>query len=139
MRLRFSFVTALAVVVASSCRTAETNYHADSSEVPSELVARDPEPTPVAPAAQPAPRALPAIAPAFKQEPPSQDDAERLRRQQERARVLAAEYLRIGDQRRDQGDLQSALSEYSKALEVDPSNAAARERLASMKAALGDR
>jgi len=57
----------------------------------------------------------------------------------QRARFLATESVKMGDRLRDVGDLDGALREYSNALEVDPSNQAARAGLRAVQAVMGDR
>jgi type II secretory pathway component GspD/PulD (secretin) len=143
MRLRFLFVPALAVLAAASCRSTETTYRAEPAAVPVELAAppaTNPESeveSEIAGAVALEASADPA--PAAQGQDQLQQDVERVRLRQERARTLSQEYIKVGDQRRDEGDLPAAVAEYSRALEVDPTNAAARDRLARMKAALGER
>jgi Flp pilus assembly secretin CpaC/tetratricopeptide (TPR) repeat protein len=160
MRLRFHFLPALAALVfaalvSPSCQTAQTRYSA-ASGLPIEVKAADTmeggateggakeggasegnaSEARAREAASPATEAVEAL------EATAQDlgqEAERIRLRDDRAATLAAEYIRIGDQKRDAGDLGAAVAEYSRALEVHPASREARERLGRMQALLGDR
>jgi Flp pilus assembly secretin CpaC/tetratricopeptide (TPR) repeat protein len=57
----------------------------------------------------------------------------------QQAAFLSQEAVKAGDRLREQGDFDGALAEYSKALEVDPSNQAARTGLTAIRALMGDR
>lgn len=163
MRLRFHFLPALAALVyvallSTGCSSTNGGYPAEvesGSSSPAQAEAAPVSPDETGPDetsaaastdAAPtddtlAPVATPASAPAAATEP-TQDlsDAAQLQRlRDERAATLSAEYVRVGDQRRDSGDLQSAVTEYSRALEVNPASREARERLSQMQAALGNR
>lgn len=124
MRLRFLFLPAIAASFAPACQTTETKLATASSEGAAELVAANTEPKA---------EAILAVDPAV------QDERSEIELRADRAKVLSAEYIKIGDKKRDEGDIQAALSQYSNALEVDPTSAAARDRLARVKALMGDK
>ena len=67
-----------------------------------------------------------------------QQDAERIQRKRSQRAFLSGESIKEGDGHFDRGDLNSAVLAYSEALEVDPGNAEARERLQKVEAMLGD-
>ncbi|MBM3987231.1 MAG: type II and III secretion system protein [Planctomycetes bacterium] len=117
MRLRFLFLPAFALTLAPACRTTETKLATAPSEAAPTVVASNPEPAAVA----------------------AQDERAGIELRRDRAQFLAAEYLKVGDKKRDEGDIRAALSQYANALEVDPTSVTARERLARMKALLGDK
>ncbi len=116
MRLRFLFLPAFALTLAPACRTTETKLAPAPSEAAPTVVATNPEPAAVA----------------------AQDERAEIELRRDRAQFLAAEYLKVGDKKRDEGDISAALAQYANALEVDPTSVAARERLGRMKALLGD-
>ncbi len=134
MRLRFLFLPALAAAAAPSCRTTET-APMEMSGVSMESAQAEPAgtQTEVAVAAE-------ASAPlAGAQDAALVDDATQIRLRQERAESLSAQYIKIGDEKRDAGDLGAALAQYSNALEVNPTSRDARDRLSRLQALLGDR
>jgi len=61
--------------------------------------------------------------------------AERLRQQ---ASFLAQQYIEQGDALLDQADLEGALAQYAQALEVDPENQPAREKMRTVQGLMGD-
>src|SRR5204863_7858027 len=61
--------------------------------------------------------------------------AERLRQQGD---FLSKQYIQQGDALLDQADLEGALRQYSQALEVQPSNEVARERLRKVQGLMGE-
>ncbi len=65
--------------------------------------------------------------------------ADRVQVVRQRREYLADESVARGDELFDRSDLEGALTEYAQALEVDPSNEAARERMRRVKALMGDR
>jgi type II secretory pathway component GspD/PulD (secretin)/tetratricopeptide (TPR) repeat protein len=137
MRLRFLFVPALAAAAATSCRSTETNYRADSSEMPAEVAAQPSESAAAVaePVAEPA--AVEVVE--FSQDGAQEDAIQAAKMRRERAKTLAGEYIKSGDRKRDAGDPEGAVAEYAKALEVDAASADARARLGQMRAVLGDR
>lgn len=139
MRLRFLLVPMLAVVT-SSCRSNEPQ---DNSEVtpPVELIDEttgtqdDPAPEPAT--AKAAEASAPVAASGASQDPLSEDAAliERTRQQQA---FLADQYIASGDQALADADLQTALEQFSQALEVMPSNLEAKGRIGRVEALMGD-
>ncbi len=69
----------------------------------------------------------------------SAQDAERVQVIQDRQRVLAAEYIRLGDDALASADLDGALQHFSNALEVMPSSQPARDRIHKVEALMGER
>jgi len=73
---------------------------------------------------------------------PAQDEmgslGERVTRLQEQSQFLTEKYLEQGDALFDQADFEGALRQYSSALEVDPDNQAARERMRRVQSMMGD-
>lgn len=68
----------------------------------------------------------------------AQDQGLVQRRQQQR-QVLVGEYLAQGERALDRADLQEALVAYSNALQLDPGNQTAREKLQRIESMMGDR
>lgn len=145
MRLRFLFLPAIAAAAAPACRTAETNLRAESNESPSAFAAPASEAAPAATEASEALAPNPdagsqqdavAVEASASQDSP-QDIATKQKLLAERAKVLSAGYVQSGDRKRESNDLSGALSDYSKAFEIDMTNADARARLSQMKALLG--
>lgn len=66
-------------------------------------------------------------------------DAERIARKQDQRAFLSGESIKEGDNHLDRGDLNSALLAYSEAINVDPGNQTARERMQRVEAMLGNR
>jgi Flp pilus assembly secretin CpaC/tetratricopeptide (TPR) repeat protein len=66
-----------------------------------------------------------------------QQDADRIQRKRSQRSFLSGESIKEGDSHFDRGDLESAVVAYSEALEVDPGNETARERLQRVEAMLG--
>jgi type II secretory pathway component GspD/PulD (secretin) len=64
-------------------------------------------------------------------------DAERLARQGQQQQYLAQESIREGDALLDRADLPGALKAYAWAVELDPANQAAREKLHRVQALMG--
>ncbi|HUR28411.1 MAG TPA: hypothetical protein VM509_09505 [Planctomycetota bacterium] len=143
MRLRFLLLSSALLLGTLSCRSASSN---DTPPAPMpESQPTNPEPMGSATDAtlpqgqESADAAIPASA--GQDAPAGQDpsDAERLRLIQERQRVLAAEYIRIGDQALAAADLEGALRQFSNALDVMPSSMEARDRLHKVEALMGNR
>lgn len=67
-----------------------------------------------------------------------QDDAQKLSLQSQQRAFLAAESIKRGEALLDRADLSGALKEFSYALEIDPGNALAREKLRRVEALMGD-
>lgn len=150
MRLRSHSIPALAALASAalvlpSCQSPQTRYSA-ASALPVEVAPLEVAPADAAGAEAATETATnnltPGEAAVVAVEAAAQDldaEAARLKLQEDRAATLAAEYLRIGDSKRDAGDLAAAVAEYSRALEVHPASREARERLGRMQALLGDR
>ncbi len=150
MRLRSHSIPALAALASAalvlpSCQSPQTRYSA-ASALPVEVAPLEVAPADAAGADAATETATnnltPGEAAVVAVEAAAQDldaEAARLKLQEDRAATLAAEYLRIGDSKRDAGDLAAAVAEYSRALEVHPASREARERLGRMQALLGDR
>lgn len=146
MRLRSHSIPALAALASAalvlpSCQSPQTRYSAASAlpvEVREPLNSNDDTAATASEATSPTPtEAAVAVVEAAAQDLDA--EAARIKLQEDRAATLAAEYLRIGDAKRDGGDLAAAVAEYSRALEVHPASRDARERLGRMQALLGDR
>jgi type II secretory pathway component GspD/PulD (secretin) len=109
----------------------------DDEEWQEEPVAAEP------PAAVPSGRSPEAMLRELGYAAPGQDEwleSERARIEllRQRAQVLAAQFIALGDQSFDRGDLQDARYQYAEALEVQPSNEEARQKLNRVLALLGD-
>ena len=65
--------------------------------------------------------------------------AERLRLRQERASVLAAQYIARGKEAFERADFRGALAQFAEALEADPNSQEARDWLRKSEAILGER
>ena len=63
---------------------------------------------------------------------------ERVERLKQQSEFLSQQYLAQGDALLDQNDYEGALSQYSQALEVDPDNQAARERMRRVQGLMGE-
>lgn len=63
---------------------------------------------------------------------------ERVTRLQEQSQFLTKQYLDQGDALFDQADFEGALRQYASALEVDPDNQEARERMRRVQSMMGD-
>lgn len=68
----------------------------------------------------------------------TQETQDRVARLQGQAAFLTQKYLEQGDALFDQGDFEGALREFSSALEVDPDNQAARDRMRRVQSMMGD-
>lgn len=81
------------------------------------------------------------LAPAFTtaQDIDLDEEAEKIKVRRAKQEFLAGEYIKKGDEAFDVGDLDQALLEYSNALAVMPSNQTARDRMATVEAAMGNR
>jgi tetratricopeptide (TPR) repeat protein len=128
MRLRSLLCSTLALVAATSC---------GSSPSKSEELERGAEPPPElagGPGQEPE-----AQQPQASPEDVLAQESERqavVRQQQE---TLSAEYVARGDELMQRADLEGALSMYSQALEVMPTNAQAKDGLARVQSLMGDR
>jgi type II secretory pathway component GspD/PulD (secretin)/tetratricopeptide (TPR) repeat protein len=145
MRLRSLLLPTLALS-AVSCQSSEPAPELTAEATPpTELVdatsgtqnAFAVEPIEATPTAEPVAAAFEAEAAAV-QDPLSQD-GERIQRQRQQQEYLSGQYIEAGDALLDQADLNGALEQYSKALEVMPSNATARDRLGRVEMLMGDR
>ncbi|MCP3918265.1 MAG: hypothetical protein GY711_22165 [bacterium] len=67
-----------------------------------------------------------------------QDEAERVARRRERRTSLSQDYVQQGNAELERADLPAALSSFSSALELDPSNETAREGLRQVQSLMGD-
>src|SRR5690349_17064791 len=141
MRLRFLLLSSALLLGTWSCRSASTNDNPPAPLPESQPV--NPEPMGSATdATMPQGQESSAIPAAAPQDAPSgqePSDSERMRLIQERQRVLAAEYIRIGDQALAAADLDGALKQFSNALDVMPSSTEARDRLHKVEALMGNR
>jgi type II secretory pathway component GspD/PulD (secretin) len=129
MRLRFLLCSTLALVAASSC---------GSSPSKSEELERGTQPPPEL-AGGPEHQQPAAQQPAANPSDVMAQESERqavVRQQQE---TLSAEYVGRGDELLQRADLEGALSMYSQALDVMPSNAQAKEGMTRVQALMGDR
>jgi type II secretory pathway component GspD/PulD (secretin)/tetratricopeptide (TPR) repeat protein len=63
---------------------------------------------------------------------------ERVQRLQQQSEFLSQQYISQGDALLDQADFQAALGQYSQALEVDPDNQVARERMRRVQSLMGE-
>lgn len=126
MRSRFLLVPSLLVTAFAACRSNEPGG-------------------PSAPAAEPgqvqpdATGAMPSAAEAARQQ--AQDIGqvgERVERLKEQSQFLSKQYIEQGDALLEQADLQGALTQFSQALEVDPDNQEARERMRRVQGLMGE-
>lgn len=123
MRSRSLLVSSLLVTVLS-CRSAEKS-------TPREEPASTPSGTgaPAEPSqAEPAPTQTEQVGQA----------TERVERLKQQSDFLSQQYLAQGDALLDQNDFEGALSQYSQALEVDPDNQDARERIRRVQGLMGE-
>jgi type II secretory pathway component GspD/PulD (secretin) len=75
------------------------------------------------------------------QQPTEQDfqgAGERVERLQQQSKFLSQQYISQGDALLDQADFEGALTQYSQALEVDPDNQEARERMRRVQGLMGE-
>ena len=92
-------------------------------------------PTAVEPAtASAVPAAMPAANPFAA---PQDDLADQFERRRQQLRFLVEQYLATGDGQSERGDIEGALASYSNAVDLDPSNQEARQRLRDAYAMLG--
>jgi len=66
-------------------------------------------------------------------------EADRIARKQDQRAFLSGASIEEGDAHLDRGDLSSALRAYAEAVEIDPGNQTARERMQKVEAMLGHR
>ena len=145
MRLRFLLLSSVVLLGTFSCRSASPTNEADpaptlgSSSEPEAGLARPADASETLVASEVS--ALEAAASAPAQDPAGSlsEDAARIQMIRERQRVLAAEYLRVGDADLEKADLEGALANYSNALEVMPSSQEARDRIHKVEALMGNR
>ena len=125
MRLRHLLCSTLALAAASSCGTTSSkpDRYEQGAQPPAELAEQAGEQQ----------------APPIRPEDLVAQEGERQQVLQQRAETLAAEYIARGDELLERADLEGALSSYSQALEVMPSNAQAKDGLAKVEALMGDR
>ena len=82
--------------------------------------------------------AVPAAMPAANPFAAPQDDlADQFERRRQQLRFLVEQYLATGDGQSERGDIEGALASYSNAVDLDPSNQEARQRLRDAYAMLG--
>src|SRR5436190_11986845 len=121
-----------------------------AAQQPTQPEPTQPEPMQAAPAqAEPAQNTAPVETSAPRQEnkPPTpaqdqapgslQEDVERARVRQQQGAFLASEYLKKGDALLERADLVGALEAYSSALNLDPTNQSAREKLHKVEGLMG--
>ena len=129
MRSRSLLVSSLLVTAFASCRSSEPE--------------REPEGTPVESAPQAAP-SEPSVAqqPSAPVQTSPQESigqaSERVERLKAQSAFLSQQYIEQGDALLDQADLEGALAQYSQALEVDPDNQTARERMRRVQGLMGE-
>ncbi len=87
--------------------------------------------------------AIPEPIPASAAQEPGQDtsgqDAQIVQARLDKQRVLAAEYIRLGDDALSRAEVEDALKHFSNALDVMPSSQDARDRIHKVEALMGDR
>lgn len=90
--------------------------------------------------AQPMGEAPSAGEPASAQDPRQElgQASDRIERLKEQSSFLSKQYLEQGDALLEQADLEGALGQYSQALEVDPDNQEARERMRRVQGLMGE-
>ncbi len=126
MRSRFLLVPSLLVTALAACRSSESR--GEPSARPSE-------------SAQPGAESQePAVAPAPTEDSGQQlgQAGERVERLREQSTFLSKQYIEQGDALLEQADLPAALAQYSQALEVDPDNQDARERMRRVQGLMGE-
>ncbi len=139
MRLRLLFLPLLAVAPVA-CRSTETpaDSDANASPVAPEVSSGSSTQGTTSPT-EVGVTAASFSAPATAQDGQLGGDVERIQRKRSQRAFLSGESIKEGDGHFDRGDLESAVLAYAEALEVDPSNADARERLQKVEAMLGKR
>ena len=139
MRLRLLFLPLLAVAPVA-CRSTETPADSDAtaSPVAPEVSSGSSTQGTTSPT-EAGVTAASFSAPAAAQDGQLGGDVERIQRKRSQRAFLAGESIKEGDGHFDRGDLESAVLAYAEALEVDPSNGDARERLQKVEAMLGKR
>jgi len=115
-----SFVT-FAVLAVSSCRSAPGEDGSASTPQTSQ------------------PQQAPAQQAPMTTEQGFQAEGDRINRIRERQEFLAQQYIERGDELYERADLEGALREYAQAIEVMPSNEAARDKLRQVQSLMGDR
>lgn len=127
MRSRFLFVPSLLVTAFAACRSTE----------PGRPSAPAAEPALAQPAEPSTAQSDPGVAQA-RQEQAVGQAGERVERLKEQSQFLSKQYIQQGDALLEQADLQGALTQYSQALEVDPDNQDARERMRRVQGLMGE-
>jgi len=128
MRSRSLLVSGLLVTALAACRSSGSNGSPASANEPA---------SPSTPAAAGETRAPVAGAPQTQQDQLGQA-SERVELLQQQSEFLGTKYIEQGDALLDQADLEGALNQYSQALQVDPSNQDARERMRRVRGLMGD-
>jgi type II secretory pathway component GspD/PulD (secretin) len=126
MRSRSLIVSSLLVTATAfaACRSSES-----SSERASEPAMESTGPSGSQPGAS---------APALTPQEGLDQASERVARLQQQSEFLAKQYIEQGDALQNNADLEGALGQYSQALEVDPDNAEARDRMRRVRGLMGD-
>jgi len=145
MRLRFLLLSSVILLGTLSCRSASTSSEASPvqpSAAPAEAPAEAAPPAEAGADLAGSELAVEASAPA--QDPAAGQatlgqDAARIQLIRERQRVLADQYIKVGDADLEKADLEGALANYSNALEVMPSSQEARDRIHKVEALMGNR
>ena len=126
MRPSFVFV-ALSTLLPLSCKSADTVSQSDKS---------DPASSDNVPAAT----AVPVAARTASPSPALQgSDADTIQVREERRRALAEDYIERGQRELDRHRYEEALSSFSSAMELDPTNQEARRLLGTARTLMGDR
>jgi type II secretory pathway component GspD/PulD (secretin) len=126
------------VIVLAACRSADSREARTSDSLAQEASSTRESRAPALVASVPA---LPAPQEAAPQEGAQETAAqagERVQRLKQQSEFLSKQYISQGDALLEQADLEGALRQYSQALEVDPDNQEARERMRRVQGLMGD-
>jgi type II secretory pathway component GspD/PulD (secretin) len=129
MRSRSLLVPSLLVTVVAACRSNEPS--GPSASEPAQRPAPSTSPSGSSSTAEPT-----SSAPSARQDLGAA--GERVERLKAQSDFLSGQYIQQGDALLEQADLQGALTQYSQALEVDPDNQEARERMRRVQALMGE-
>ena len=136
MRLVQLLVPLSVTAAALSCRSSEPVEASEPEEVTWSLESLESEPTAATGADSGSPmEASASLTPSASTQGMGQEAASFQRRQEQRG-FLAGEYLQQGDALLDRADLNGALLAYSSALEIDPTNTEARDKLRRVESLL---
>ena len=138
MRLRFLFLPLLAVAPVA-CRSTDTPDTTAPETAASESAETAPSSSGTYAAGEGSGTTEASYSTPATQDAELREDAEAITRKMTQREFLAGESIAEGDGLLDRADLEGALVAYSEALNVDPRNTVARERMQKVEALLGHR